>query len=100
MALLNQLRYTTPAADALQPTYSMTDGNGDTVTFHRRDNSDENCYLAHLPAYVLIQSEYHILLNHLGIFPSKRNKWFCYVMLFYTISLNTACFFVTLFQCS
>ncbi|KAH7412024.1 hypothetical protein DE146DRAFT_263486 [Phaeosphaeria sp. MPI-PUGE-AT-0046c] len=41
-----------------------------------------------------------ILLTYLRIFPSKLNKWFCYIMLFYTISLNTACFFVTLFQCS
>jgi hypothetical protein len=39
-------------------------------------------------------------LQPLGIFPSKINKWFCRVMIFYTISLNLACFFVTLFQCS
>jgi hypothetical protein len=35
-----------------------------------------------------------------GIFPSKTNKWFCYIMMFYTITLNFSCFFVTLFQCS
>jgi hypothetical protein len=45
-------------------------------------------------------SDCSTLLTLLGIFPSKRNKWFCYVMLFYTVSLNTACFFVTLFQCA
>ncbi|KAH8691763.1 hypothetical protein GQ44DRAFT_719929 [Phaeosphaeriaceae sp. PMI808] len=41
-----------------------------------------------------------ILLTYLRIFPSKTNKWFCRIMLFYTISFNGACFFVTLFQCS
>ncbi|KAF1929973.1 uncharacterized protein M421DRAFT_381924 [Didymella exigua CBS 183.55] len=41
-----------------------------------------------------------ILLTYLRIFPSRLNKHFCYIMLFYTISLNTACFFVTLFQCA
>ncbi|KAL5118778.1 hypothetical protein ACEQ8H_003281 [Pleosporales sp. CAS-2024a] len=35
-----------------------------------------------------------------GIFPSKTNKWFCCIMIFYTVSLNFACFFVTLFQCA
>ncbi|OAL02110.1 hypothetical protein IQ06DRAFT_346705 [Phaeosphaeriaceae sp. SRC1lsM3a] len=41
-----------------------------------------------------------ILLTYLRIFPSKMNRWFCYAMLFYTITLNISCFFVTLFQCS
>ena len=35
-----------------------------------------------------------------GIFPSKLDKWFCRLMIFYTVTLNTACFFITLFQCS
>ncbi|KAH6633208.1 hypothetical protein C7974DRAFT_167617 [Boeremia exigua] len=41
-----------------------------------------------------------ILLTYMRIFPSRLNKWFCVIMLAYTISLNTACFFVTLFQCA
>ncbi|KAJ4336806.1 hypothetical protein N0V87_005201 [Didymella glomerata] len=41
-----------------------------------------------------------ILLTYLRIFPSRTNKWFCYIMLFYTVALNIACFFVTLFQCA
>ncbi|KAF1942315.1 hypothetical protein EJ02DRAFT_345760 [Clathrospora elynae] len=41
-----------------------------------------------------------ILLTYLRIFPSKVNRWFCRIMLFYTVSLNVSCFFVTLFQCS
>ncbi|KAL1604335.1 hypothetical protein SLS59_004131 [Nothophoma quercina] len=41
-----------------------------------------------------------ILLTYLRIFPSKLNKWFCGTMLFYTITLNVACFFITLFQCA
>ncbi|KAF2628780.1 hypothetical protein BU25DRAFT_466602, partial [Macroventuria anomochaeta] len=41
-----------------------------------------------------------ILLTYLRIFPSRLNKWFCGVMIFYTISLNVACFFITLFQCA
>ncbi|CAG5150169.1 uncharacterized protein ALTATR162_LOCUS2568 [Alternaria atra] len=41
-----------------------------------------------------------ILLTYIRIFPSKLDKWFCRLMIFYTVSLNTACFFVTLFQCS
>ncbi|KZM24329.1 hypothetical protein ST47_g4538 [Ascochyta rabiei] len=41
-----------------------------------------------------------IFLTYLRIFPSRLNKWFCGIMLCYTVSLNVACFFVTLFQCS
>ncbi|CAN9098189.1 unnamed protein product [Alternaria alternata] len=41
-----------------------------------------------------------ILLTYIRIFPSKLDKWFCRLMIFYTVSLNTACFFITLFQCS
>lgn len=35
-----------------------------------------------------------------GIFPSKTNKWFCRIMIAYTVGFNFACFFITLFQCS
>ncbi|KAL1799857.1 hypothetical protein ACET3X_000199 [Alternaria dauci] len=41
-----------------------------------------------------------ILLTYFRIFPSRLDKWFCRLMIFYTVALNTACFFVTLFQCS
>ncbi|KAI4943455.1 hypothetical protein J4E91_009365 [Alternaria rosae] len=41
-----------------------------------------------------------ILLTYIRIFPSKLDKWFCRLMIFYTVTLNTACFFITLFQCS
>ncbi|USP74052.1 hypothetical protein yc1106_01326 [Curvularia clavata] len=41
-----------------------------------------------------------ILLTYIRIFPAKLDRWFCHLMIFYTVSLNTACFFVTLFQCS
>ncbi|KAJ6194169.1 hypothetical protein J3E72DRAFT_397492 [Bipolaris maydis] len=41
-----------------------------------------------------------ILLTYIRIFPAKLDRWFCHLMIFYTVTLNTACFFVTLFQCS
>jgi hypothetical protein len=44
---------------------------------------------------------YGCLIAHIriGIFPSKTNKWFCHIMIFYTLTLNISCFFLTLFQC-
>ncbi|KAF2646758.1 hypothetical protein P280DRAFT_416305 [Massarina eburnea CBS 473.64] len=41
-----------------------------------------------------------ILLTYLRIFPTKTSKWFCWVMLVYTITLSFACFWLVLFQCS
>ncbi|KAH3977062.1 hypothetical protein HBH51_078270 [Parastagonospora nodorum] len=41
-----------------------------------------------------------ILMTYLRIFPSRLNKWFCHIMIVYTVSLNVSCFFLTLFQCS
>ncbi|KAH7067240.1 hypothetical protein BKA63DRAFT_581953 [Paraphoma chrysanthemicola] len=41
-----------------------------------------------------------ILLTYLKIFPSKLNKWFCRIMIVYTVVLSTIAFFFTLFQCS
>ncbi|KAF2689632.1 hypothetical protein K458DRAFT_439887 [Lentithecium fluviatile CBS 122367] len=49
---------------------------------------------------IITLMEVPILLTYLRIFPSRMNKWFCRIMLVYTISLNVSCFFVTLFQCS
>ncbi|KAL6709653.1 hypothetical protein ACN47E_001081 [Coniothyrium glycines] len=40
-----------------------------------------------------------ILLTYLRIFPSRLNKWFCYIMIVYTLCMNTSAFFITLFQC-
>ena len=40
-----------------------------------------------------------ILMTYLRIFPTKINRWFCAVMLVYTLALNVACFFLVLFQC-
>ncbi|KAE8864144.1 hypothetical protein PTNB29_04108 [Pyrenophora teres f. teres] len=41
-----------------------------------------------------------ILLTYFRIFPAKLDRWFCRLMIGYTVSLNIACFFVILFQCS
>lgn len=53
-------------------------------------------YLRKLLRLSMTSHSYHTQ----GIFPSRMNKWFCRAMLFYTVTLNIACFFVTLFQCA
>ncbi|EAT84731.1 hypothetical protein SNOG_08455 [Parastagonospora nodorum SN15] len=34
------------------------------------------------------------------IFPSRSNKWFCYILMVYEVGWGIAAFFATLFQCS
>lgn len=80
---------------------SILDGNGLATAFHRHHHTNESRHSPHLPPYVSHPPVFQYLIHHpLGIFPSKLNRWFCYIMLIYTVSLNIACFFVTLFQCS
>ena len=80
---------------------SILDGNGLATAFHRHHHTNESRHSPHLPPYVSHPLVFQYLIHHpIGIFPSKLNRWFCYIMLLYTVSQNIACFFVTLFQCS
>lgn len=42
---------------------------------------------------------YHVPNFKSGIFPSKSNRWFCYIMLAYTTAWLFGAFFLVLFQC-
>ncbi|KAF2727135.1 hypothetical protein EJ04DRAFT_479509 [Polyplosphaeria fusca] len=53
-----------------------------------------------LMCLVWVLGKVSILLTYLRIFPTKRNKWFCYIMLAFTVTSNVAIFWLVLFQCS
>lgn len=63
------------------------------------------CSLMKLSILVTYLREQHCILSglnshsDLGIFPSKLNRVFCYVLLAYTTAWLFGAFFLVLFQC-
>ncbi|KAH3938600.1 hypothetical protein HBI56_177080 [Parastagonospora nodorum] len=56
------------------------------------------CQLLYIP--VCVFTKISLLITYLRIFPSRSNKWFCYILMVYEVGWGIAAFFATLFQCS